>query len=69
MPLVEAKHGDLAATNGVVRSHRFTAANTALPWLRGDSGMLAATEKFLRKRNCVCSPPAPPARKRTALWP
>jgi tetratricopeptide (TPR) repeat protein len=48
MPLVEATRGDLAAKNGKVRSHRFTAANTALPWLRGDTKMVEATEKFLR---------------------
>lgn len=48
MPLVDAPLGDLAATDGKVRSHRFLAANTALPWLRGDTRMVAETEKFLR---------------------
>lgn len=48
MPLVDAPKGDLSAKNGKVRSHRFTAANTALPWLRGDTKMLEETEKFLR---------------------
>lgn len=48
MPLVDAPKGDLSAKNGKVRSHSFTAANTALPWLRGDTKMLEDTEKFLR---------------------
>ena len=48
MPLVDAPKGDLSAKNGKVRSHSFTAANTALPWLRGDTKMVEDTEKFLR---------------------
>ena len=50
MPLVEAKKGDLAAKDGKVRSHRFLAANTALPWLRGDTKMVEDTEKALREK-------------------
>lgn len=50
MPLVEAPKGDLSAKNGKVRSHRFAAANTALPWLRGDTKMIAETEKVLREK-------------------
>jgi tetratricopeptide (TPR) repeat protein len=48
MPLVDAPLGDLAASGGKVRDHRFAAANTALPWLRGDTHMVEATEQVLR---------------------
>jgi hypothetical protein len=37
MPLEPAPLGDLGAKNGMVRSHRFLAANSALPHLRGDA--------------------------------
>lgn len=40
---------DPAAEDGMVRSHRFVAANTALPWVRGDTDALARTEAFLRE--------------------
>jgi tetratricopeptide (TPR) repeat protein len=50
MPLVDAKKGDLAAKDGKIRSHRFLAANTALPWLRGDTKMVEDTEKSLRDK-------------------
>ncbi|MDD5034913.1 MAG: tetratricopeptide repeat protein [Methylococcaceae bacterium] len=50
MPLVDAVRGDLAAKNGKVRSHRFAAANTALPWLRGDKKMIDETEQALRNK-------------------
>src|SRR5262249_41646654 len=36
MPLEPAVLGDAGAKNGMVRSHRFLGANTALPHLRGD---------------------------------
>jgi tetratricopeptide (TPR) repeat protein len=48
MPLEPARLGDAAAKNGLVRSHRFVAANTALPSLRGDDEQLARTEARLR---------------------
>jgi tetratricopeptide (TPR) repeat protein len=48
MPPEPAPLGDMAARNGTVRSHRFLAANTALPFLRGDSATLRRTETFLR---------------------
>jgi tetratricopeptide (TPR) repeat protein len=48
MPLEPAPRGDLAAEDGLVRSHRFLAANTALPYVRGDSATLRDTERFLR---------------------
>jgi tetratricopeptide (TPR) repeat protein len=48
MPMVDAPLGDMAATNGKVRDHRFVAANTALPFLRGDAEMIKATEDLLK---------------------
>ena len=46
MPLVRAS--DPAAKNGMVRSHRFAAANTALPFVNGDREQLDAVQAFLR---------------------
>jgi tetratricopeptide (TPR) repeat protein len=46
MPLVAAD--DPAAKNGKVRSHRFAAANTALPYVNGDAVQLKAVQDFLR---------------------
>lgn len=48
MPLEPAPLGDLAAKNGMVRSHRFLAANNALPFLRGDADSVRRVEQFLR---------------------
>lgn len=48
MPYEPAVEGDVSARNGVVRSHRFLAVNTALPTLRGDADTIARTEAFLR---------------------
>ena len=48
MPSEEAPLGDVSAENGRVRSHRFLAANTALPFLRGDTATLRRIEEFLR---------------------
>lgn len=48
MPPERALLGDVSARNGTVRSHRFLAANTALPFLRGDSATVAAIESFLQ---------------------
>ena len=48
MPPEPAVLGDVSAKNGMVRSHRFIAANTALPFLRGDTDTLERTENFLR---------------------
>ena len=47
MPLEPAIHDDAAAKNGMVRSHRFLGANSALPQLRGDGDHLARTRAFL----------------------
>ncbi|MFQ5550553.1 MAG: tetratricopeptide repeat protein [Gemmatimonadales bacterium] len=48
MPPEPAPLGDLAADNGLLRSHRFTAVNTALPFLRGDTATLRRIETFLQ---------------------
>ncbi len=46
MPLVASS--DPAAKNGKVRSHRFAAANTALPFVNHDPVQLKAVQDFLR---------------------
>src|SRR5947207_13040650 len=46
MPLVAAR--DPAARDGKVHSHRFPAANTALPFVNGDAEQLKITQDFLR---------------------
>lgn len=46
MPLVDSN--DPAAKNGKVRSHRFPAANTALPYVNGDREQLRVVQDFLR---------------------
>jgi Tfp pilus assembly protein PilF len=46
MPKV--KSDDPAARDGFVRSHRFAAANTALPFVNGDKVQLEAVQNFLR---------------------
>jgi tetratricopeptide (TPR) repeat protein len=48
MPLEAATRGDVAAKNGLVKSHRFGAANTALPFLRGDQEAIEKIAAFLR---------------------
>ncbi len=48
MPPEPAPKGDLAAEGGTVRSHRFLAVNTALPYLRGDTATLRRIETFLQ---------------------
>ncbi len=47
MPPEEATRGDLAARDGKVKSHRFLAVNTALPFWRGDFDTIARIEKAL----------------------
>ena len=47
MPPEPAPLGDVAAENGTVRSHRFLAANTALPFIRGDEETVGLVEEFL----------------------
>ncbi|HBY59530.1 MAG TPA: hypothetical protein DEH78_06885 [Solibacterales bacterium] len=46
MPLV--KSGDPGNKNGFVKSHRFPAANTAVPYVNGDQQQLKETEAFLK---------------------
>jgi tetratricopeptide (TPR) repeat protein len=46
MPMVPA--ADPAARNGVVHSHRFAAANTAVPFVNHDTAQLQAAQNFLR---------------------
>jgi len=48
MPPEDAPLGDVSARNGQVRSHRFVAVNTALPFIRGDTEMIERIEAFLR---------------------
>jgi tetratricopeptide (TPR) repeat protein len=50
MPLEPAVRGDAAAKNGMIRSHRFLGANTALPHLRGDEEQERRTVENLRGR-------------------
>ena len=46
MPLVASK--DAGNRDGKIHSHRFAAANTAVPTVEGDRAQLEATEKFLK---------------------
>ena len=46
MPLVPSR--DPAAKNGMIKSHRFAAANTALPFVNKDAEQLEAVQTFLR---------------------
>jgi tetratricopeptide (TPR) repeat protein len=46
MPLVASD--DPAADDGLVRSHRFPGANTALPYVNGDATQLKVVQDFLR---------------------
>ncbi len=48
MPPEEAPLGDVAAKNGMVRSHRFIAVNTALPYLRNDTSTIKRIVDFLQ---------------------
>lgn len=48
MPPEEATRGDVSAKGGKIRSHRFLAVNTALPFVRDDRDTIRRTEEFLR---------------------
>ena len=48
MPLEAAAHGDAAAKDGKIRSHRFAGANTWLAAMRGDQGQIEAVQAMLR---------------------
>ena len=59
------KSSDAGAIAGAIHSHRFPAANTALPFVNGDPKQLADTEKFLTDKELsvdifAISPEAPP---------
>ena len=49
MPLEPAIYNDVAAKNGMVKSHRFISVNTALPFLRGDTTSIRMMEEDLQK--------------------
>ncbi|MHC4848234.1 MAG: tetratricopeptide repeat protein [Planctomycetota bacterium] len=49
MPREPAVHGDVAAKNGTVRSHRFYGPNTAMSWIRGDTEHLERIAKFRKE--------------------
>lgn len=49
MPLVES-NDPAAGSDGKVRSHRFIAANTAIPWLDGDKEQFELTKEWLKGR-------------------
>jgi tetratricopeptide (TPR) repeat protein len=48
MPLERAVRGDAAATDGMVRSHRFFGGHTALAALNNDNDTLARQQQFLQ---------------------
>ncbi|NJN26280.1 MAG: tetratricopeptide repeat protein [Cyclobacteriaceae bacterium] len=48
MPPEAAPLGDLAAKDGLVRSHRFIAVNTALPYIRHDTATIERIVQFLQ---------------------
>jgi Flp pilus assembly protein TadD len=69
MPLTQS--ADAGNIKGNVHSHRFPAANTALPYVNDDQQQLSDTEKFLTDREVsvdifAISPEAAAGKKRTA---
>ncbi|HXG55297.1 MAG TPA: tetratricopeptide repeat protein, partial [Vicinamibacterales bacterium] len=48
--MAEVPSKDPAARDGKVRSHRFLAANTAIPFVNGDHEQLRLTQEFLRDK-------------------
>jgi tetratricopeptide (TPR) repeat protein len=48
MPYEPVEQPDVSAKDGLIRSHRFLAVNTALPFLRGDQETIERTERFLQ---------------------
>ena len=54
MPLVASKDPS-AGSDGMVRSHRFVAANTAIPWLDGDETQYNLTKDWLKGRKLLVS--------------
>jgi tetratricopeptide (TPR) repeat protein len=58
MPPEPAVQGDVSAKAGLVRSHRFLGANTALPFLRGDSETIGKIESFMQDEKLRIDIPA-----------
>lgn len=52
MPLVPSRD-PAAGKDGMVRSHRFIAANTAVPWLDGDEEQYLLTKEWLKGRKLL----------------
>lgn len=52
MPLVPSRD-PAAGKDGMVRSHRFIAANTAVPWLDGDEEQYRLTKEWLKGRKLL----------------
>lgn len=52
MPLVPSSDPS-AGKGGMVRSHRFIAANTAVPWLDGDEDQYSLTKEWLKGRKIL----------------
>ncbi|MEW6755647.1 MAG: tetratricopeptide repeat protein [Candidatus Latescibacterota bacterium] len=48
MPYEQVEAPDVSAKGGLVRSHRFLAVNTALPYVRGDQETIERLERFLQ---------------------
>lgn len=48
--MAQVKSNDPAARDGMVKSHRFAAANTAVPFVNGDHEQLRLTQEFLQDR-------------------
>lgn len=46
--MTEVRSSDAGNVHGMIHSHRFIAANTALPFVNGDKTQLTDTEKFLQ---------------------
>ncbi|HEX4066642.1 MAG TPA: tetratricopeptide repeat protein [Acidobacteriaceae bacterium] len=46
--MTEVRSSDAGNVDGMIHSHRFIAANTALPFVNGDKTQLTDTEKFLQ---------------------
>ena len=53
MPLEDAPLGDVSAKSGKVRSHRFLAVNTALPYVRGDTDSIRRIEALPPRREAA----------------
>ncbi|MEE2899376.1 MAG: hypothetical protein VX815_13005 [Gemmatimonadota bacterium] len=69
MPFEPAPRGDVAADNGMVRSHRFLAVNTALAYVRGDTATVRRIEEFLSDQKLTVDVLAVKASGRAATMP